>query len=474
MDQNLLNSSLINRREFVGGGGIAGLALLLPTLHSCSKGQEAARLPMAAGVSACDAIPIADAHYSFGTAVARDETVLFPEFNHREIKRWNPTHGRTDVWRAKQTTGMFGLAANKTGEVFVGIDLGDNGNPGKVLRIGADGTESHIIEGITRPRQLTCDVAGNLFVVLEGGKILKWDHETGTTSELMSAQPPVSGIAVGPDGSVYVSEYATFKHMSEGYSRPESPGVVKVRRPDGRIKILAGSFWRARGMALSGTQLYLCTESNREDHGNSGLLVRIDTLTGAQETILDKLDYPQFPAADAKGRIYFTLGRDNKLMRYDPSVPFQIAPEVAPDVQRAIVCGGRITWTPFDGGTSFSIQSQNRTLQGFLHLDANASSMEGYLDVPANRFDLNTSPLYNKFDSEHPAPGIFELPSVHAKCSSGSIIVQVLPLRCHKGQRWPMQNAGTSNESPAPGFSEQPEAFRFYFHWIPSDRKSQP
>lgn len=442
----------------------------LGALHAASTGQEAARLTMVGGVSTCDAIPIVEAQYSFGTTVARDGTVLFTEFNCREIKRWNPSQGTTDVWRAKQTPGMFGLTANKTGDVFVGIDLGDNGNPGKVLRIAVDGTESHIIEGITRPRQLASDVAENPFVALEGGTILKWDHATETTSEVMSARPPVDGIAVGPDGSVYVSEYATFKHMAEGYSRPESPGVVKVRRPDGTITVLAGGFWRARGIALSGAQLYLCTEADREDHGNSGLLVHINTLTGVTETLIDNLDYPQFPAADAQGRIYFTLGRDNKLMRYDPASPFQITPSPAPDVQRATVRGGHITWTPVAAGTFFTIQSQSRTLQGSLQLDENAAFMDGYFDVPANRFDLNPSPLYHNFDREHPSPGIFELPSVQAKCAAGTITVQVIPLRCHQGQRWPMQNAGTPNESPAPGFSEQPEAFRFYFHWSPPER----
>jgi len=454
---------------------IALLATLLPValaaLHAASESQEAAKASTDGGFSACDAIPIAEAHYSFGTAVARDRTVLFTEFNHREIKRWNPNLGSTDVWRAKQTPGMFGLTTNKIGDVFVGLDLGDTGNPGKVLRIGTDGTEAQIIKGITRPRQLACDVAGNLFVALEGGKILKWDHATETTSELMTAQPPVNGIAVGSDGSIFISEYATFKHMAEGYSRPELPGVVKVRRPDGTITVLAGGFWRARGIALSGAQLYLCTEANREDHGNSGMLVRIDTVTGVQETLLDKLDYPQFPAADAQGRIYFTSGRDNKLMLYDPASPFQIASNPAPDVQRATVRGGHITWTPSDRGTSFSIRSQSRTLHGSLDLDEGAASMDGYLEVPANRFDLNPNPLYNAFDNEHPSPGIFELPSVKAECASGTITVQVLPLRRHQGQRWPMQYTGTPNESPAPGFSEQPEAFRFHFHWSPSDKK---
>ncbi|MEI6399778.1 MAG: hypothetical protein WCO71_13500, partial [Pseudomonadota bacterium] len=156
---------------------------------------------------------------------------------------------------------------------------------------------------------------------------------------------------------------------------------------------------------------------------------------------------------------------------YDPASPFQVVSNPDPDVQKATVCGGRIVWAPSDDGACFSIQSKSRMLQGTLHPDENAASMDVYLDVPANRFDLNQNPLYTTFDGEHPSPGTFELPSVQAKCASGMITVQVLPLRCHQGKRWPMQNAGTPNESPAPGFSEQPEAFRFYFHWSPSEKK---
>jgi hypothetical protein len=187
--------------------------------------------------------------------------------------------------------------------------------------------------------------------------------------------------------------------------------------------------------------------------------------------LIDHLDYPQFPAADAQGRIYFTLGRDNKLMRYDPAASFQVAPDNAPDLQRATVRGGRISWNPLDGGTCFTIQAQSRTIRGSLHPDKNAASMDVCLDMPANRFELNPNALYKNFDSEHPSPGLFELPSVQAGCASGTITVEVLPLRCHKGQRWPMQNSGTANESPAPGFSERPEAFRFYFRWRAAEKQ---
>lgn len=431
--------------------------------------------PSRADCLACNAahvaIPVADAHYSFGTTSTKDGSVLFTEFNRRVIQRWNPLHRQTDVWRARETPGVFGIAAHADGDVFVGLDLGDEGNPGKILRIAADGTEEHVVEGIKRPRQLACDAAGNLYAAIEGGKILTWSRSAGTTAELMTATVPVSGVAVGPDGSVYLSEYGRFSHVPEGYSRPESPGLVKVRRPDGTVSVLADGFWRARGIALHGRHLYLCTEANREDQGNSGLLVRIDTGSGEQETIMERLDYPQFPATDAQGPIFFTLGRDNKLMRVDPAAAFRMVTAPAPGVNTAAVRGGRVQWETPSDGIPFSLESQRLTIRGDLLPDKDAGSMDGYFDVPASHFTLSPRPLHDTFDRDHPAPGVFELPSVRAECDSGAISVQVLPQRRHQGQRWPMRNVGMRDESPAPGFDEQPEAFRFHFHWETSERR---
>ncbi len=96
-------------------------ALLLAALNAlpaASKSQEPEKSPVAGDVNTCDAIPIAEAHYSFGTAVALDGTVLLTEFNHREIKRWNRTHGSTDVWRANsawvQSDAKIGRRSKKT------------------------------------------------------------------------------------------------------------------------------------------------------------------------------------------------------------------------------------------------------------------------------------------------------------------------------------------------------------------------
>jgi len=418
-----------------------------------------------------DIIPCAVAHYSFGTAVTTNGLVLFTEFNHRQIRSWNPQTRRLEVWRAAKTPGLFGLATGTAGDVFVGMDLGDKGNPGKVLRIRTDGQEEFIVENITRPRQLTCDRAGNLYAVLEGGKVLKWDKAARTVTKVMTALSPVSGIVVGADGSVYVSEYGVFEVAPEGYSRPSIPGQVKVKRSNGEVVTLAQGFWRTRGLALHDRILYLCSESNREDHGNAGQLVRIDTMTGAQEILLDRLDYPQFPAVSSTGTVYFTLARDNRLVAHDPAAPFRSSSSTSKHVKRSSVRGGSVTWGKAPSGTPFTIRAQSILLSGSLQPDPGATHMDGWIEIPADRFKLDPNDLYPHHDAEHPSPGIFELPPVKSTCGAGELHVEVFPLRRHQGSRWPMQHVGTANESPAPGFSEAPEAFRFYFSYTAAPAK---
>lgn len=180
-----------------------------------------------------------------------------------------------------------------------------------------------------------------------------------------------------------------------------------VRRPDGTVKTLARGFWRARGLALTPSgSLYLTTEANYYDHGNSGLLACIDPSTSKVTPVLQGLDYPQFPCATAKGRVFFVCNRDSWLVAYDP----QYKPSRS---QIRIVIEG----------------------QGF------AISPGGWLRIPAQRLALNRKELYtDRGDPEHPQPGIFALPSV----SPGHAIA----LRGHGGQRFPMTNPGTAQEAP--------------------------
>ena len=410
------------------------------------------------------------AHYSFGTTVDAAGNVLFTEFSHRQICSWKPPAGELGVVQARDLPGMFGIAAGADGELFVAQDLGDTGNPGKILRLFADGRETPVVEQITRPRQLDCDAEGNLWAVLEGGRVIRWLRATGVVEDVLTAMSPVSGVAVGKDGSVYVSEYGQFDVAPEGYSRPVAPGRVKVRRPDGAETVLATGFWRARGLAIDGETLFLCSESDREDHGNAGQLVQVDARTGATTVVLEGVDYPQFPAVGPTGVVFFTLARDNQLVSLDPNSPFHpSAPpaELAHDtgLQQARVRGGSIGWEASAAGVPFAIRAQGLSIAGHFQPAVGSPRMDGWFEIPAERFQLNPNDLYPHHDAEHPGPGLFELPQVESTCGSGRLQVDVLPQRRHEGCRWPMQHVGTSEESPAAGFSEQPEAFRFYFRW---------
>lgn len=412
-----------------------------------------------------DIAPCAVAHYSFGTAVDSAGLVWFTEFSRRRVRSWNPQTGQLTAGLAADVPGLYGLAAGPGGELFAGLDLGDVGSPGKIVRLAADGSTPPLHEKITRPRQLCSDAAGNLYAVLEGGQVLRWDRATGAVAEVFRAQSPLCGIAVGPDGSIYVSEYGVFETAPEGYSRPLTPGQVKVRRPGGEVVVLAKGFWRARGLALQGSNLYLCTESDRADHGNAGLLVRIDSATGAQETLLDDLDYPQFPAVGAAGPVYFTLGRDNRLVSYDGAAPFREAEASPNGVAKSRVRGGRLVWEESGAGIGFALRAQKIALRGRLVPEAGARRVDGWLEIPAERFALKREDLYPVHDAEHPGPGLFELPETTWSSAEGALRGEVFPRRGHEGCRWPMREVGTSLEAPAAGFSEQPVAFRFYFCW---------
>ncbi len=412
-----------------------------------------------------DITPCAFAHYSFGTAVDSAGFVWFTEFNRRRVRGWNPQTGQFAAGSAAEVPGLYGLAAGLSGELFAGLDLGDVGSPGKIVRWSGDGAATPLHEKITRPRQLCGDAAGHLYAVLEGGQVLRWDRATGAVAEVFCAQSPLCGIAVGPDGSIYVSEYGVFDVAPEGYSRPLTPGQVKVRRPTGEVAVLAKGFWRARGLALQGSNLYLCTESNRADHGNAGLLVRIDSATGVAETLLDDLDYPQFPAASAAGPVYFTLGRDNRLVSYDAAAPFREGEAPPRGGAKSRVRGGRLVWEESGAGIGFALRAQKCVLRGRLLPDAGVRRMDGWLEIPAERFALNREDLYPVHDAEHPGPGLFELPEVAWSSAAGALRGEVFPRRAHEGCRWPMREVGTRLEAPAAGFSEQPVAFRFYFCW---------
>jgi hypothetical protein len=403
-------------------------------------------------------------HYAYGCAVSKNGSVLFTEFNHQQLRQYN-ANGTIQV-RRTGLPGMFGIALDTANNIFVGRDLGDVGSPGKITKITPAGVETDIVSGITRPRQVTTDIAGNVYFTIESPyNIYKWTKVTATLSTLVSGLSyPPEGVAVANDGTIYFSEYGA----------PESgvAGTVKKRTTGGTVTTLATGFWRARGLVIdsANSYLYLCTEANQEDNGNSGLLAKIKIADGTWTKALEGIDYPQFPSLAPDGSIYFTLTRDSWLAAYNPATSSTDSSWASNANVKIGVSGGQ--WTGAGTGNQLKINIGNSaTLQGTITAASANGTVHGWVRVPESLISLDSAEIYTGcLTPEHPVPGIFRLPKVTYQVDSGSCVITMMALRRHTGKRWPMQNIGTCSESPDASFAENPTAYLLYFAWNKTSR----
>jgi len=408
---------------------------------------------------------IAPVNYSYGCAVSSDGSVYFSEFNTQQLKQVD-SDGVVQVKRIG-LSGMFALTFDSSDNLFVGRDLGDTNNPGKITRITPAGVETDIVTGITRPRGITTDDDGNVYFATESpSQISRWNKNTETVDILVTGlQYPAEGIAIASDGTLYFSLYGS---PSNGI-----PGSIRKRKPNGTISTLVNSgIWRSRGLVIDSANefLYLCTEADQEDHGNSGLLAKIKISDGTLTNELEGIDYPQFPSLGLDGNIYFTLTRENWLAMYNPNVTTSISnwSENA-DVKIGLSEG---EWTSGGDSNNLTIKVGNTlTLTGNISASETDGTVHGWIRIPENLLSVDTSELYSPcYPSEHPTPGIFKLPEITYTSDSGSCLISSIVVRGHVGQRWPMENPGTCNESPATGFSEEPIGYLIYFSWNKTDR----
>ena len=408
---------------------------------------------------------ISPSHYSYGCAAASDGTVYFTEFNRQQLRQVN-TNGTISV-RRMGLSGMFGIAMDASNNIFVGRDLGDVGNPSKITKITQAGVETDIVTGITRPRQLTTDATGNVYFSTESpSRISRWNKASGTVDILVSGLSyAAEGVAVATDGTIYFSEY--------GDPQAGVAGTVKKRATNGTITTLVNTnIWRCRGLIINSANdyLYLCTEADQADHGNSGLLAKIKISDGTWTKALEGIDYPQFPSVASNGNIYFTLTRESWLAMYNPTATTTESNWSGNGDVKIGVSEG--TWTSGGAGTALNIKVGNAlVLSGNVSASVTNGTVHGWIRIPENLIVLDTSELYTPcYPAEHPTPGIFRLPKVIYEANTGSCLISVIALRDHIGQRWPMQNIGTCNESPAAGFSEKPLDYLVYFAWNNTDR----
>ena len=397
---------------------------------------------------------LAEAAYSFGTTVTGSGDVYFTEFGNQRIQRFNVSDGSLTTI-VTDRPGLYGITTDQQGNIFYAQDS-DVGT-GRIVKRTPSGSEEVICSGLTRPRQLSTDVDGNVYAVLETRSILKWNSATGNVQTVVNslqiqASSPPQGVAVASDGRIY---FSTYSEMGS-YGVALQPGGVWVRETNGSISQVAGGLWRARGLAFHPNgKLYAVTEANAWDQGNSGLLVEIDPTKKTTKNLLAGIDYAQFPAVGPDGRIYVTAARDEKLVAYDPAQQFTSQAIAEPDLQLSVE---NATWRETIAQAAFplGLKIDSVAVDGYLTFGQGASDASMWLKLPASRFSA--------FDPNQsaPGPGFFQTPTVTVDWRYGDSQGFAVPLRDHVRCRWPMTNVGTVNESPAPDFSEDPEAFLVY------------
>ncbi len=411
---------------------------------------------------------VAPVQYSFGSTGSTNGTVLVTEFPSSQVLRWKP-NGQTEVV-AQGIAGAYGITTDNNNNLFVGLDLGDVGNPGKILRIAPDGGQSVVVTNITRPRQLAVDAAGNVYFATESPpRIQRWNRAAGTVDILGRDNIAVNpeGVAVASDGTVYFNTYGNPEVGIAGtLQRISTNGTVSVLMSD----LATG---RGRGIALdeASGNIYICSEADMEDHGNSGMLIRYQIATGTWTKVLKGLDYPQFPCKGGDGRIYFTLAREDWLVAYDPAST--TIEGVWPGTTNVVVGMSGGAWGPGISGSRLQLTiGGSLTLDGNVQPAAGGGAVYGWVRIPAGQFSLSTNQLAGwsgRVFQPNPNSGIYDLPAITYEAQTGSCLIAALPLREHQGVRWPMSNPGTTNETPAPGFAETPAAFLVYFAWSTND-----
>ena len=406
---------------------------------------------------------LAGADYSFGCAAATNGDIYFTEFNSMRISKYSPGSG-TLTTVVGNRPGVYGIAVDSAGNIFYAQDSASG--TGRVVWRTPGGSEQTIIENLTHPRQLATDTAGNLYVVIEAGQILKWTKSTGLTTTLLGqGQMPrlPQGVTVAPNGRIYFSTYGKFGRRGTHLAQ----GTVWVRETNGVVRVIAGGISRGRGLALDKSgNLYVAAEANVWDNGNSGVLMQI-AANGVMTRVASGLDYPQFPAVGADGKVYFTLARDNKLAAYEPRNSF--APQEISGHGLTLIAEGA-TWRQSGGnGVPIQINVSNTnnpadaiSINGWLNITDGSGRVNLWLNVPVTNFNISLAQIPDP-NNGNTNTGMFALPAVSVNWAYGSARSFVLPLREHRRSRWPVLN----DDNPAlisfpSDFGETPTTYLVY------------
>lgn len=416
--------------------------------------------------------------YGFGSTVMADGSVLFTQYSGGVLQVVPDAHGQITLFSRvlrpfQLPAGLFSLHL-ASGALLAG-DAGTN----QIRRLG----DNALIAGgagEVGPMQMADDASGNLYIAWAGlgagpGFLQKRSPGGALTTVDGNINLP-QGVAV-TGGAVHYTTYT----LTDPRPDPEINGTPltdyvggvagngRLLRAPGAVTLQGATldgYWRNRGMATDtrpgspfAGQLYIVEEANAWDQGNSARITRYDPAASTSTTVLQGLDYPEFPSfSNHDGRLYFNLAHDGYGAAFDPGASFSPAASGRAGVAMSISGG---TWDPSVVRQTITLYDpahpgDQLVLAGTVTPAPQVNTVSGWFRVPDTYF-----PRIAK--GKTCGDGCFTVPGVAVGSSLGRIKAVALALRKHRNHpRWPAGNAGwTAN----PLFDESPEEYVVFFQW---------
>jgi hypothetical protein len=394
--------------------------------------------------------------YSFGITLFRGD-IFYTDFNAQTIFRLR--QGKPDAV-LKEIPALYGITTGKD-EIFYATD-GDQ-KDAAIHRWVPEGSPETVFRGMTRPRQLFFEASGKLLFPLEGeGRIVRLDpgsKELETVADGITA--PQAAVSIKED--IFFTEYGTM----QGDGTPAIQGQVSMLARGKGPKREVAKIWRARGLsALGPNRLAVLSESDEEDHGSSASFRVMDS-AGKVSQLVEGFDYPQFNAQDSEGNVLTTAPRDRVVLKFltGPSAGKEERVELGPGMVAFAAVHGRFGKSPEQGGRELKLDGAKSGPVSFGIQPDEKGRFAGWIRISAAEFpDLSRQELkYPDPATQTYTPGVFAVPDLRVVAAEGATVQHhVIPQRGNKGVRWPMSHVGTGQETPAPGFSEEPVAYLVY------------
>jgi hypothetical protein len=181
----------------------------------------------------------------------------------------------------------FSLIADPTSNTF----WVDDPNSGQILNVALDGTVTRVVDLSAQhrvPTGLAVAPQGGVYVGFltpvpypDGASSVIHVAPDGTVTEVWSGLTAVTGVAVGPDGTLYASEMSTGNLEEPPFAVPGSGRIVHQTGPDSSEEVATGLMFPI-GLAFGADGgLYVSIPAFGADAG-TGTISRID-LTGTAE-----------------------------------------------------------------------------------------------------------------------------------------------------------------------------------------------